>query len=352
MAIGDGGGGGRGGFSPNSAGGRSAIRSRGVCLLWGLLAAIVATCHAARAADDAVDYPKRPVRIVVPLGAGGAVDVLARLLAGRLGESTGRQFIVENRPGATGSVGALVVARSPADGYTLLLTTNAALTTNLALYPKLKYGAEDFEPIRLLAVAPIAVLVNGTSTIKTAGDFIAAAKQSGGLSVATTGNGSIGHFLINEMRRKLGANFVHVPYKGGVPGGTAIASGETQAGMLDLGAVLPFLRDQRIRALGVVGERRATALPDTPTLAEIGLPGGEIIAWACLVAPKGTPKAIIDKLGAAIGREINDKIVAERIVTAGMEPVRDSSPEQFATFLKAEIVRWRDRVVDAGLKLE
>lgn len=316
------------------------------------LAILLLSASPMSVADDAAEYPRKPVRIMVPLGAGGAVDVLARLLGARLGEAWGQQFVVENRPGATGSVGTSVVAKAPGDGYTLLVTTNSPLTTNLALYHKLDYTIDDFEPVRLLAVAPVALLVQASSQIRTAADFVALAKQPQGISVATTGNGSIGHFLINEMRRTLGANFVHVPYKGGVPGAAAVVSGESQAGMLDVGAALGFLRDGRLRAIGVVGERRTSALPAVPTLTEIGLPGGEIIAWACIVAPKGTPKAIIDKLASAIGRQINDPQIAEKIVTAGMEPVRESSPEQFGAFLRKEVVRWRERVQDGGLKIE
>ncbi len=323
------------------------MRKLAICL-----AALLVTASPWSGANEAADYPKKTVRIIVPLGPGGAVDVLARLLGARLAEAWGQQFIVENRPGATGSVGASAVSKAPGDGYTLLVTTNSPLTTNLALYQKLDYTIDDFEPVRLLAVAPVALLVQASSPIKTAADFIALAKQPQGVSVATTGNGSIGHFLINEMRRSLGANFVHVPYKGGVPGAAAVVSGESQAGMLYVGAALGFLRDGRLRAIGVVGERRTSALPAVPTLTEIGLPGGEIIAWACIVAPKGTPKPIIDKLAGAIGRQMNDREIADKIVTAGMEPVRESSPEAFGAFLRQEVTRWGKRVQDGGLKIE
>jgi Tripartite tricarboxylate transporter family receptor len=202
------------------------MRKLAICL-----AALLVTASPWSGANEATDYPKKTVRIIVPLGAGGAVDVLARLLGARLADAWGQQFIVENRPGATGSVGASAVSKAPGDGYTLLVTTNSPLTTNLALYQKLDYTIDDFEPVRLLAVAPVALLVQAASPIKSAADFIALAKQAQGVSVATTGNGSIGHFLINEMRRSLGANFIHVPYKGGVPGAAAVVSGESQAGM-------------------------------------------------------------------------------------------------------------------------
>ena len=305
------------------------------------------------AADDGSDYPKKPVRMLVPLGAGGGVDVLARLIAQKLGEAWGQQVVVDNRPGAAGTVGTSIAAKAPADGYTLLLTTNAPLTTHLALYKKLDYGVEDFAPVRMIVYAPVVVIVRGASGPKSISELVAQSKQvAGGYSVATTGNGSIGHFLLAHLIRSQGASLTHVPYKGGVPGAAAVVSGEAQLGILDTGAVMAFIRDNRVRALGIVGEKRSPVLPEVPTLTELGVTGGEIIAWAAVVAPKGTPKSIVDKTSDGIARALRDPQLRDKVLSAGMAPVDDSTPETFAAFLRQEVQRWRQRVDDAGLKPE
>jgi tripartite-type tricarboxylate transporter receptor subunit TctC len=192
------------------------------------------------AAALAQEYPARPVKIITPLGPGSAVDITTRLIAQRLGEALGQQFIVENRVGAAGTVGAQVVSKAPADGYTLLITTNAPLTTNLALYKKLDYGWQDFEPIMVLAQAPVVFIVNPAVGARSIGEVVALSKSTaGGLSTATTGNGSIGHFLLSDMRGRLGANLVNIPYKGGIAGVTAVATGEAPVGILDTGSATP-----------------------------------------------------------------------------------------------------------------
>jgi tripartite-type tricarboxylate transporter receptor subunit TctC len=307
----------------------------------------------AQAASDEVQYPTRPVRIITPLGPGSAVDITTRLIAQRLGDAFGQQFIVENRVGAAGTVGAQAASKAPPDGYTLLITTNAPLTTNLALYRNLDYGWQDFEPIMVVAQAPVVLIVNPALGVSSVSDVVALSRRTpGGLSTATTGNGSIGHFVINEMRQKLGANLVNIPYKGGVAGVTAVATGEAPLGILDTGSATPFIKDGRIRALGIAGDRRASAIPDVPTLAELGISGSDIIAWVGFVAPKGTPKAVVQKLSAETSRALQDAQLRQRLVTVGVEPVDGSSPEKFAAFLRDEVLRWQKRVQDLGLRAE
>ena len=314
------------------------------------------TCRLGLAApEDAADYPKKTVRVVVPLGAGSAVDVLTRIFTQRLGEVWSQQFVVDNRPGAAGMVGAQLVSKAQPDGYTLLVTTNAPLTTHFAMYRKLDYSWEDFEPIMVVAHLPVVLMVNPRQGINSISDLVALSKRTpGGLAVATTGNGSIGHFVISEMQRKLGASFLNVPYKGGPAGIAGVSTGEVAAGLLDTGAAMSFIRDGRVRGLGIVGQQRATALPDVPTLAELGIPGADIIAWVGFVAPKGTPKEIVQKLSAGTARALKDPQVRQRIIAAvaGVQLGDGSTPENFAVFLRSEVSRWRQRVQDAGLKLE
>ncbi len=312
----------------------------------------VATCRVALA-QDAGDYPKKPVRVVVSLAPGSSVDLLTRIFAQRLSEVMGQQFIVDTRPGAAGMVGTQLVSKTPPDGYTLLVTTNAPLTTHFAMYKKMEYSWEDFEPIMVVAQAPVVLMVNPRLGVNSIADLVALSNRTqGGLSVATTGNGSIGHFLMSDMRRKLGANLLHVPYKGGPPGMMALSTGEAQVGILDAGAAGPFIRDGRVKALGIGGERRATALSDVPTLGELGVPGGDIIAWVGFLAPKGTPKEIVHKLGVETARALKDPAVRQRIIVVGMEPSVNSTPDNFSVFLREEVGRWRQRVQDAGLKAE
>lgn len=307
------------------------------------------------APEDAADYPKKAVRVVVSLAPGSAVDLLTRIFTQRLGEVWNQQFVVDDRPGAAGMIGTQFVSKAQPDGYTLLVTTNAPLTTHFAMYRKLDYSWKDFEPIMVIAQAPVVLMVNPKLGVDSVADLVALSKRTpGGLSVATTGNGSIGHFVISDMQRKMGAVFLHVPYKGGPPGIAAVSTGEAQVGLLDTGAATSFIKDGRVRALGIVAERRATAFPDVPTLAELGIPGADIIAWFGFVAPKGTPKEIVQKLGAETARALKDPQVRQRIIAAvaGIQPMDESTPENFAVFLRSEVSRWAQRVRDAGLKLE
>jgi len=305
------------------------------------------------AAEDASDYPGKPVRLIVPLQAGSAVDLLARTFGHKLGEVWNQQFIVENRPGAAGTFGAQSASKAPPDGYALLVTTNAPLTTSPVLYRKLEYSWEDFEPIAVVAQAPTVLIVNPALGVNSISELLALSRRMpSGASAATGGNGSIGHFVLSDMQRRLGANFVNVHYRGGVAGVTAVAAGEAQVGVLDTGSAISFIKDGRVRALGIVAPRRATALPDVPTLGELGLSGSDIVAWVSFVAPKGTPAGIVQKLSAEIARALKDPQVRQRLITAGMEPVDGSTPQQFAGYLREEVSRWRQRVQDTGLKLE
>jgi tripartite-type tricarboxylate transporter receptor subunit TctC len=315
-----------------------------------LTAVLLCLCGAALAQSD---YPRKPVRVVMSLAPGSAVDQLTRIFTQRVGETLGQQFIVDARPGAAGMLGTQLVSKAPPDGYTLLVTTNAPLTTHFAMYQKMEYSWEDFEPIMVVAQAPVVLMVYPKLGVNSVAELVALSKKTpGGLSLATTGNGSIGHFLMNELQAKLGAVFTHVPYKGGPPGIAALSTGEAQVAVLDTGASGPFIRDGRVKALGIVGDRRSSALPDVPTLNELGVPGGDIIAWVGFLAPKGTPKDIVHKLGTETAKALREPQVKQKINAAAMEVSENSTPENFAVFLREEVPRWRARVQAAGLKPE
>jgi len=299
------------------------------------------------------EYPDRTIQIVVPYTPGGTVDLLARALAPRLTAAWGQPVVILNRPGAGGSVGAEVAAKSPADGYTLFISTNSPLTTNLALYPSLGYEPlRDFEPIIVAGENSIVLAANPKLPVKTLKDLIElATRKPGELDAATSGNGSTAHLSLASFNKQAGVSITHVPYRGGVPSLTAAIAGEVQLVFSDIVPALPQINDKRLTALGMTGLRRARIAPDIPTFDESGLPGFSITAWVGVVAPKGTPPEIIQKLNLEIGRALKDPDFARQLSTMGLDPL-GSTPDEFATFLGKEIPRWKQIARDAEVKVE
>ncbi len=299
------------------------------------------------------EYPDRTIQIVVPYTPGGTVDLLARALAPRLTAAWGQPVVILNRPGAGGSVGADVVAKSAADGYTLFISTNSPLTTNLALYPSLGYEPlRDFEPIIVAGENALVLAINPKLPVKTVKDLIELAKSKPGeLNAATSGNGSTAHLSLATFNKQAGISITHVPYRGGVPSLTAAIAGEVQIVFSDSVPAMPQIRDSRLTALGLTALRRARIAPDIPTLDKSGLPGFSITAWIGVVAPKGTPNEIVQKLNLEIGRALKDPEFARQMSTMGVDPL-GSTPDEFATFLRNEIPRWKQIVQDADVKVE
>jgi tripartite-type tricarboxylate transporter receptor subunit TctC len=299
------------------------------------------------------EYPDRPIQIVVPYTPSGTVDLLARALGPRLTAAWGQPVVVLNRPGAGGSVGADVVAKSAPDGYTLLISTNSPLTTNLALYPSLGYEPlRDFEPVILAGENALAMAANPKLPVNNVKELIALAKSKPGeLNAATSGNGSTGHLSLASFNRQAGVSITHVPYRGGVPSLMAAIAGEVQIVFSDIVPAMPQIRDHRLNPIGQTGLRRAQVAPDIPTLDEAGLPGFNITAWIGVVAPKGTPDEIVKKLNGEIGRALKDPEFAGKISAIGIDPL-GSTPEEFAAFLRKEIPRWQQIVRDADIKVE
>ena len=315
--------------------------------------ALAAALLVAGTTPSFAEYPDHAIQIVVPYTPGGTVDLLARALGPRLTAAWGQPVIILNRPGAGGSVGAEFAAKSAPDGYTLFISTNSPLTTNLALYPSLGYEPlRDFEPVILAGENSLVLAANPKLPVKSANDLIELAKRRPGeLNAATSGNGSTGHLSLASFNKQAGVSITHVPYRGGVPSLTAAIAGEVQLVFSDIVPAVPQIRDNRLTALGLTGLRRAQIAPDIPTLDESGLPGFSVTAWIGVVAPKGTPKDIVQKLNLEIGRALEDLEFARQISTMGIDPL-GSTPDEFTAFLRKEIPRWKQAVQDADVKVE
>jgi tripartite-type tricarboxylate transporter receptor subunit TctC len=298
-------------------------------------------------------YPDRPITIVVPYTPGGTVDLLARALGREMSQSWGQQVIVDNRPGAGGSVGAEYVAKAPADGYTLLMSTNSPLTTNLALYRSLHYETlRDFVPIVLTGENGLVVVANPKVPVKSFSDLIALAKQKpDSLAAGTSGNGTTAHISLAQINKLAGVQITHVPYNGGVPSLTAAMSGEVQITLTDIVPALPLIRDGRLKVLATTSEHRPQVAPEIPTIAESGYPGFNIVAWNGVLAPKGTSADIVQMLNKEINRILATPAVRQQIVTLGIDPLGGTSAA-FTDLLKEDIPRWKALVIDAGVKLE
>jgi tripartite-type tricarboxylate transporter receptor subunit TctC len=308
---------------------------------------------AANAAPALAEYPDRAIQIIVPYTPGGTVDILARALGARLTAAWGQPVVVLNRPGAGGSLGAEAAAKSAPDGYTLFLSTNSPLTTNLALYPSLGYEPlRDFEPIILAGENSLVLAANPKLPAKNVAEVMALAKSKPGeLNAATSGNGSTAHLSLATFNKMAGVAITHVPYRGGAPSLTAAVAGEVQLVFSDIVPAAPLVLDNRLHGLAMTGLRRAAIAPDIPTLDESGLRGFSITAWVGLVAPKGTPHDIVQKLNLEVLRALKDPEFVAQISKLGIDPI-GSKPDEFAAFLRREIPRWKQIVQDAGAKLE
>jgi tripartite-type tricarboxylate transporter receptor subunit TctC len=315
-----------------------------------LIAAIAAALAAALAC--AQQYPTKPVRIVIPWPPGGSNDVVGRIVAQKLSETMGQQFIVDNRGGASGVIGAESVAKSPPDGYTLMIHS-ATHVSNPHLYGKVPYDTlKDFAAIAPLSVQIGMLIVHPALPVKNVKEFIALAKSKPGqLTYSSSGNGSFVHLSMALFASMAGIKMIHVPYKGGGPAAISIASGETQAQMGTVGSVINQVKQNRVRALAVTSDRRAEALPDLPTIAEAGVPGYEFTAWIGMLGPAGLGKPIVDRLNTEVNKVLRMPDVAQNLKSQTLEPLV-MSPEQFARRLKSDYDKYEKLVKLTGAKLE
>ena len=313
------------------------------------IAALLATCILAGAANAQATYPERPVRLVAPFAPGGPVDVVARLLAPKLSEIFGQQFYVENHPGASGNIGTALVAKAPADGYTILVISST-LVVNPSLFGKLGFDTYiDLAPISLVGVSPQILLVHPSVPAHDIAELIAWVKASPGkYSYAHAGVGTPG-FLAGEMfKQAFGLDLVAVSFNGGAPAMTSTIGGHTPILYTSISTAGGYIKQASVRPLAVTGARRSPALPDVPTLAEAGAPNQESEIILGLLAPSGTPREIIDRLQREIIRVLAMPQIHERLAALGFEPI-GSSPEEFADRIRAEIEKWAKVIRAAGL---
>ena len=297
-------------------------------------------------------YPAKPVRLIAASSPGSAVDIVARIVAPRLAEQLGQQFIVDNRAGAGGNLGAEIAAKAPPDGYTLFMGTPAH-AINTALYRKLNYDlARDFAPVSQLTSGQYVIVVHPSLPVKSVKELIALARaKPGQLNFASAGSGNATH-LAGELFKSLArVNIVHVPYKGSGPALTDLIGGQVQLMFSNLTSALPHVRTGRLRALAVTGEKRATVAPELPTVIEAGVPKYVVISWFGVLAPAGTSQGIIMRLNGEIERALRAPDVQERLAGEGAEPA-PNSPERFAAFLRDEMMQWTKVVRSAGIRPE
>ena len=303
-----------------------------------ILAAVNASFIACAAL--AQPYPSRPVRVVVPFAPGGPNDIIVRLLTPKLGETLGQAFVVENRAGAGGNIGTDYVAKSVADGYTLLSVGPGSLIIN-PLIGKVGYDTErDFAPITLMARAPNALVAHPSLPARSVAELIALARSKpGAINYASGGNGSTPHLAAALFASMAGVELTHVPYKGTAPATADLVGGQVQIAFLGIPAVLPYAKSGRLRVLAVTGRRRSPELPDVPTVDESGVPGYEVSPWYGLLAPAATPGAIVERVALEATRIVRAPETREKLALAGAEAA-GSTPEEFAAVIRADTATW------------
>jgi tripartite-type tricarboxylate transporter receptor subunit TctC len=311
-----------------------------------LVAAIVMSSSLAHAQA----YPDRPIRIVVPYAAGGAVDIVARTVGQPLGEALKQPVIVDNRPGASANIGMEMAAKAKPDGYTLLMASNG-IATNMALFPSLAFdGQRDFAPVARIGYAPLVIVVPASSPAKSLKDLIAMAKaEPGKLTYASAGNGSSGHLAGELLKSTAKIDVLHVPYKGGAPAITDLLGERISFMPINPVEVLPHIRAGRLRALAVASDKRFPLLPEVPTASEAGLPGYEATVWWGLVAPATTPQVIVHQLNAETNKALADPSVVGRLNELGVI-LTPGTPEQFAAFVKSQTELWAGVIKSAGIR--
>ena len=301
-------------------------------------------------AAEAQTYPDKPIKVVNGFGAGGGTDLLLRTILPKLGEILGQQLIIDYRPAAGGNLAMDIVAKAPPDGYTLLMGS-PGLATNPFLYRDLGWDAKkDFAPISLLGTVQNVLVVNPALPVKSVAELVALAKkQPGTLNFASPGAGTSLHLAAELFKEAEGIDIVHVPYKGGGQAMNDVLAGKPEMMFQVVGAALPYIQSGKLRALAVTGTKRSSVLPDVPTMVEAGVPNYSAYTWNGLLAPAGTPRAIIDKLHAAIVKAMNDPSVVEGYARIGQDQAV-STPEQFTKLIADETAKWAEVIEKANIK--
>jgi tripartite-type tricarboxylate transporter receptor subunit TctC len=316
------------------------------------LASTLLVCLPLVAAAQASDFPTKAIRIVVPFPPGGATDAAARLVAVKMAEHWGQPVLVDNRAGAGGNVGSELVAKSPADGYTLVMGVTGSHAINTSLYSKMPYDpVADFVAISQVAVVPNVLVVHPSVPAKNLAELMALAKKEPGkLNYASLGNGTAAHLGMEMLKSEAGVDITHVPYKGSAPAVSDLLAGQVQMMVDGLPSALPHVKAGKLRAIAITSLHRAPSLPDLPTIAET-YPGFYADAWSGLFAPKGTPQPVVDKLSAEVQRILKLPEVREKLAALGAEPV-GSTQAEFAAHVKKEIGKWAKVVKTSGAKVD
>ena len=322
------------------------FKTFGILLVFSVLLALPATAAAA-------DFPSKPAKIIVAFPPGAATDIVGRILAQKLTEMWGQSVIVDNRAGASGTIGTDVVAKSPADGYTMLLGTLGNLAANPSLYRNLPFDmGRDFIPVSLVVMVNFVMVAHPALPVKTVKELIALAKaKPGELNYSSSGAGGLPHLAGELFKSMAGVNVLHISYKGSVPSFTDLLGGRISYSIDNLPLALPYIKSGRLRALAVVGPRRQPMLPDVPTMVEAGIPGYELTNWFGLMLPAGTPRDVVQRINADVAKVLKMPDVRERLLGMAAEPV-GSTPEQFSVFLKSETEKWAKVIKDGGITAE
>lgn len=304
-------------------------------------------------AAHAQAWPNKPVRLVVPFPAGGGTDLIGREVTQKISETTKWAFIIDNKPGSGGNIGIDNVAKSPADGYSLVLGQTSNLAINPSLYSKLPYDpVKDLTPISMVASAPLALVVSATSPYKTFADLVAAAKaRPGALNFATSGNGTVAHLAMEMFQKEAGVRFMHVPYKGAAQGINDVISERVEVYVSSIPTLLGHIKNGKMRALAVTSLKRVDDLPQTPTIAESGYKGFEAVTWFGVLGPANLPKDITARLNTEINKALQLPTLQKQLNDQGAD-VAGSTPEAFARLISDDIVRWGKVVKDYGAKLD
>jgi tripartite-type tricarboxylate transporter receptor subunit TctC len=317
------------------------------------LACVVAWLALVSAAHAAEKYPVRPVRFIIPFPPGGGNDILGRAFADRMGERLGQQWVVDNRGGASTIIAAEIVARAPADGYTLLLGTNTTLSVIPSLRDKLPYDPlKDYDHVSLMSSSPYLLVVHPSFEAKSVKELIALAKaKPGQINYASPGHGTSNHLSFELFMSMAGIKLTHIPYKGTGPALTELLGGQVPVMLASTASVRPLVLSGKLRALGISTAKRSPAMPEVAPIAESGVPGYNNASWVGLVSPRGTPPAIVKRLNAEINKVIDEGDLKDKLGSQGFVP-DGSTPQEFAAHVKDELTRFRKLVKEAGIKPE
>jgi len=318
-----------------------------------LPAALLVLCAVSPPLAHAQSYPNKTIRMIVPFPAGGATDIVARLVAQKLGDAVGQQVIVDNRGGAAGTIGSDLAAKSPPDGYTILIGTSSTHAIAQSLYAKLPYDSiRDFTPVIGIATATIVLSMHPSVPAKTVRELILLAKaKPDALSFASSGNGGVSHLVGEMFKAQAGVQMLHIPYKGDAPALADLVGGQVSLEFGTALSFLPYIQSSRLKALAVTSLKRSLVMPDVPTVAESGLKGFEALQWFGVFAPAGTRAEVVTRLNSEIVKILHTADMRERLTKLASEVMADT-PDQFAAFQKAEIAKWAKVVKDSGARID